>query len=63
MSETEAKILALMQRVDKLEHALLVMTSWHHGQDQYVRSILGPEAVQAAEVEHGYCSDTPLGDK
>lgn len=63
MSDTNTKIRALMERVDKLEHALLVMSSWHHGQDQYVRSILGPEAVQAAEVEHGYCSDTPLGEE
>lgn len=60
MSDTDAKIRALMERIDKLEHALLVMATWHHGQDEYIKSILGPEAVQAAEVEHGYCSDTPM---
>lgn len=59
-SNMDARILALMQRVDRLEHALLVMATWHHGQDEYVKNILGPEAVQSAEVEHGYCSNTPL---
>ena len=60
MSDTDAKIRALRKRVDILEHALLVLATWHHGQDEYVKSILGPEAVLAAEVEHGYCSDTPM---
>ena len=60
MNDTDAKIRALMERIDKLEHALLVLATWHHGQDEYVKNILGPEAVQAAEVEHGYCSDTPM---
>lgn len=54
------RIRLLEERVDRLEHALLVMATWHHGQDEYVKSILGPEAVQSAEVEHGYCSNTPL---
>lgn len=52
MSDTEAKITALLARVDRLEHALLVLATWHYGQDEYVKSILGPEAVQCAEVEH-----------
>lgn len=54
------KLKALEERVEKLEHALLVMATWHHGQDEYVKNILGPEAVQCAEVEHGYSSDDPL---
>jgi hypothetical protein len=57
---TDAKIQALMERVERLEHALLVMATWHHGQDEYVKNILGPEAVENAEIEHGYCSDSPL---
>ena len=62
MSDTDAKIRALMERVDKLEHALLVLSTWHHGQDEYVKNILGPEAVQCAEFEHGHSSDEPLFD-
>lgn len=54
------RIRLLEERVEKLEHALLVMATWHHGQDEYVKNILGPEAVQCAEVKHGYCSDSPL---
>lgn len=57
------KLKALEERIEKLEHALLVMATWHHGQDEYVKNILGPEAVQCAEVEHGYVSDIPLMDQ
>ena len=60
MSTIDEKLQTLIDRVDKLEHALLVMATWHHGQDEYVKNILGPEAVQCAEVADGYCSDTPL---
>jgi len=54
------KLKALEERIEKLEHALLVMATWHHGQDEYVKNILGPEAVQCAEIEHGLSSDEPL---
>jgi len=54
------KLKALEERIEKLEHALLVMATWHYGQDEYVKNILGPEAVQCAEVEHGHSSDDPL---
>ena len=54
------RIRQLEERVERLEHALLVLATWHHGQDEYVKNILGPEAVQCAEVADGYCSDTPL---
>lgn len=60
MSTIDEKLQTLMDRVDKLEHALLVLATWHHGQDEFVKNILGPEAVQCAEVEHGYCSDDPM---
>ena len=60
MSTIDEKLQTLIDRVDKLEHALLVLATWHHGQDEYVKNILGPEAVQCAEVADGYCSDTPL---
>lgn len=54
------KLKALEERIGKLEHALLVMVTWHHGQDDYIRAILGPEAVQNAEAEHGLSNDAPL---
>lgn len=56
----EDKLKALEARIEKLEHALLVSVTWHHGQADYIRSILGPETVQCAEVEHGHSSDEPL---
>lgn len=62
MSTIDEKLQTLIDRVDKLEHALLVLATWHHGQDEYVKNILGPEAVQCAEVEHGHSSDEPLFD-
>lgn len=54
------RIRLLEERVEKLEHALLLMVTWHHGQEEYVKAILGEAAVQHADVEHGYCSDIPL---
>lgn len=57
---SEDKLKALEARIEKLEHALLVSVTWHHGQADYIRSILGPETVQCAEVEHGHSSDDPL---
>jgi len=66
MSNTDAKLLAVMQRVDRLEHALLVLATWHHGQAEYVRCLLGPEAVQCSEVQEGYQftgRDVPIFEK
>ena len=57
---SEDKLKALEARIEKLEHALLVSVTWHHGQADYIRSILGSETVQCAEVEHGHSSDEPL---
>ena len=54
MIDTDAKLQALSHRVDRLEHALLVLATWHHGQAEYVRCLLGPEAVQCAEVQEEY---------
>lgn len=48
---SEDKLKALEARVEKLEHALLVSVTWHHGQADYIRSILGPETVQCAEID------------
>lgn len=38
----ENKITELEARIDKLEHAILVMVSWSHGQADYIRDILTP---------------------
>lgn len=46
---SEDKLKALEARVEKLEHALLVSVTWHHGQADYVRSILGSKATQSEE--------------
>ena len=41
----ENKITELEARIDKLEHAILVMVSWSHGQADYIRDILTPEKM------------------
>ena len=47
---SEAKLKELEARIEKLEHALLVLSSWSDGCASYVRAILGPEATQVWEA-------------